>query len=126
MRRGVSILLVPAILVWLYGCATIVNHTQQQVFLQSDPPGATAIIDNVTRVQTPATIKLKRGKDHLVAFEKEHYEQASVVIDHEMSGWIWGNLAFGGLIGLAVDFTTGGAYKLEPDTVSVTLKPKKE
>jgi len=123
MRRGVSLLLVSAMAVWACGCATIINKTKQSVFLQSDPPGATAIIDSVTRVQTPASVKLKRGKDHYITFEREGYKQESVVIDHELSGWVWGNIVLGGLIGLAIDFTSGGAYKLEPDSISVTLKP---
>jgi hypothetical protein len=96
------------------------------VFLQTDPPGVTAIIDGVMRVQTPTSVKLKRGKDHFITFEKEGYEQANVTVDHELSGWVWGNIVLGGLIGLAIDFTSGGAYKLEPDAVSVTLKPLKE
>ncbi len=126
MRRGLSVLLVPAILLGLYGCATIINRTKQSVFLQSDPPGATAILDGLMRVQTPASVKLKRGKDHYITFEKEGYKQENVVIDHELSGWVWGNILVGGLIGLAVDFTSGGAYKLEPDSVMITLKPLNE
>ncbi len=124
MRRGLSLFLVPAVAsILLYGCATIMNRTKQTVFLQSDPPGATAIIDSATRVQTPASVKLKRGKDHTITFEKLGYETANVLIDHEMSGWVWGNILIGGLIGLVIDFGSGGAYKLDPDTVSVTLKP---
>jgi hypothetical protein len=33
------------------------------------------------------------------------------------SGWVWGNIAFGGLIGLGVDFISGGAYQLYPDNL---------
>jgi hypothetical protein len=40
-----------------------------------------------------------------------------------VSGWIWGNLAFGGLIGLAVDFGTGGGYQLSPESLSAPLQP---
>jgi len=123
MRRVMSVLLVPAVLGLLYGCGTIINRTKQSVFLQTDPPGVTAIVDGMRRVQTPTSVKLKRGKDHVIAFEKEGYAPTSVAIDHELSGWVWGNLILGGLIGLAIDFTSGGAYKLEPSTVSVTLKP---
>ena len=37
------------------------------------------------------------------------------------SGWVWGNLVFGGLPGLAVDAITGGLYKLEPTQVNASL-----
>ena len=125
MRKWLSVLLVPAILLWLYGCGTLINHTTQMIYLQSDPPGASAVIDGVTRVQTPVSVKLKRGKDHFVTFEKEGYEKENIVIDHELSGWVWGNVLIGGLIGVAIDFGTGGAYKLDPDNVKVSLKPLK-
>ena len=38
-----------------------------------------------------------------------------------MSGWVWGNLLFGGVIGLAVDAITGGLYKLSPAQLSAEL-----
>lgn len=121
MRRGV--VLGTALAVLLYGCGTVINRTKQTVYLQSDPPGATAIINGVTRVTTPASVKLKRGKDHHISFEREGYQPTTAMIDRELSGWVWGNLLLGGLIGLAIDFGSGGAYKLEPETVMVTLQP---
>jgi hypothetical protein len=33
------------------------------------------------------------------------------------SGWVWGNIVFGGLIGLVVDASTGAMYKLTPEQV---------
>lgn len=122
MRKGLSRLLVITVLM-AYGCATIIHRTKQTVFLQSDPPGATATIDGTITVQTPASLKLKRGKNHHITFEKDGYKEMSVVIDREVSGWVFGNLVLGGLIGLAVDFSDGAAYKLEPDSVTVTLEP---
>jgi hypothetical protein len=34
---------------------------------------------------------------------------------------VWGNIVFGGIIGLAVDAITGGLYKLAPEQVSAQL-----
>jgi len=123
IHRSGGIALVLAALLAVYGCATIINRTTQPVFLQSDPPGATATIDGTKQVQTPASLKLKRGKNHLITFEKAGYRSKTIAIDHELSGWVWGNVLLGGLIGLAIDFGSGGAYKLEPNTVMVTLEP---
>ena len=36
-------------------------------------------------------------------------------------GWVWGNILLGGLIGLVVDASTGGMYKIEPEQVQATL-----
>jgi len=38
-----------------------------------------------------------------------------------VSGWVWGNLAIGGLIGLAVDAISGGMYKLTPEQISASM-----
>jgi len=38
-----------------------------------------------------------------------------------VSGWVWGNLVIGGLVGLAVDAISGGLYKLTPDQMTATL-----
>ena len=38
-----------------------------------------------------------------------------------MSGWVVGNILFGGLIGLAIDAISGGMYKLSPAQVSAQL-----
>ena len=108
----------------LAGCATIVHRGgKQRVLINSVPPGATATIDGVIKIQTPGEVKLKRGKDHVVVIEKEGYQPGQTLIDREFSGWVIGNIAFGGLIGLAVDFGTGAAWNLEPETVTVTLTP---
>jgi hypothetical protein len=122
MRTALKRLCLGLAVVMLSSCATIINRTKQTVFLQTEPPGATAIIDGVQRVETPASIKLKRGKDHHITFEKSGYRNADVMVEKEISGWIWGNLILGGLIGLGIDFISGGAYKLEPETVHVTLQ----
>ncbi len=109
----------------LLGCATIIHQGGKQwVSVISTPAGATATIDGTTKIQTPGQVKLKRGKTHIVMVEKDGYEPAQAIIDHEFSGWVFGNILLGGLIGLAVDFGTGGAYNLEPDSVNMTLKPK--
>lgn len=39
-----------------------------------------------------------------------------------MSAWVFGNVIFGGVIGLAVDAITGGIYKLTPDQVQAELR----
>ncbi len=121
VRAGIAI----GVSIALAGCATIMHQgSKQWVAITSTPTGATATIDGITKVQTPGQVKLKRGKDHIIVIEKEGYEPAQALIDHEFSSWVFGNILLGGLIGLAVDYGTGGAYNLEPDTVSVTLTPK--
>jgi hypothetical protein len=39
-----------------------------------------------------------------------------------VSGWVWGNIVFGGLIGLAVDAISGGLYNLSPEQLNTELR----
>lgn len=42
-------------------------------------------------------------------------------INRMVSGWVAGNIVFGGLIGLAIDAASGGMYKLSPEQVDARL-----
>jgi len=105
------------------GCATIVHGRYQDIGIASTPSDANARLDSMT-VKTPSTLHLKRNQSYSVNIEKEGYESASATFTSHLSGWLWGNVLFGGLIGLLVDFITGGAKKLTPDNATVTLVKK--
>lgn len=112
--------------VLLSGCATIVNGTTQKIGVGSTPTGADVMIDNQQHIITPATIPLARDQSHSFVFKKEGYQDDSFVITSSTSGWIWGNVLLGGLVGGVVDFASGGARKLSQDSVHVTLAPLPE
>ena len=69
------------------------------------------------------TVKLKRGKTHVVEVKKEGYRTAKVTTDKAITGWFWGNLICGGIPGGAIDLISGSAYDVDPDNISVTLEP---
>ena len=52
------------------------------------------------------------------------YQPYETTVTHSVSGWVWGNIVIGGLIGLAVDAISGGLYKLTPEQVSATMLTK--
>ena len=106
------------------GCATIVHGTSTTVRINSIPQGATALVGGQT-VITPSTLNLKNNQTYNIVFKKDGYEDTYYTIDKQMSGWVWGNIALGGIIGLLIDNMTGGAYKLVPTDVNVTLTAKK-
>ena len=103
-------------------CATIVHGVNQPVNFNSQPGGATVIIDGNKLDQTPCLLELERKISHLVEISLDGYETKTIEIKKELSGWVAGNILLGGLIGLAVDAITGAMYKLEPDLVSVQLE----
>jgi len=106
----------------LSGCATIIHGTKQEVGISSTPTGATVMIDDNDVGVTPVVSKLTRKKNHVVKIQLAGYQPFETTLTHSVSGWVWGNLAFGGLIGLVVDASSGGIYKLTPEQVEGALQ----
>ncbi len=117
----------------LAGCATIFNGGTQAVSFQSAPEGATVTITNAAGEKvhsgvTPATVTLKRGagyfkpETYTVSLTKEGFAPKEIQITGSVGGWYFGNILFGGLIGmLAVDPVTGAMFNL-PETVNEKLE----
>ena len=105
----------------LASCASIIHGTHQDVGISSVPTGAAVTIDNVESGKTPFVANLTRKANHIVRVALPGYQPYDLTLTSSVSGWVWGNIAFGGLIGLAVDAIDGGMYKLTPEQLSVTL-----
>lgn len=105
----------------LIGCATIMHGTTQDVGFSSTPSGAAVTVDNTTRGKTPTVVKLSRKDNHIVKIELPGYQPFEATITRRVSGWVWGNIVFGGVIGLAVDAISGGLYKLTPEQIAASL-----
>jgi hypothetical protein len=118
------------------GCASIVHGGNRNISVATQPPGATAsvrksggnIMDVVAVEKTPCTISLdpKRsyfsGQSYTLRLELPGYQPTEVELTPKMSGWYWGNLVLGGLIGmLAVDPATGAMWNIAPDKIDRTL-----
>jgi len=106
----------------LVSCATIMHGTTQKIGISSAPTGASVTVDNKGMGKTPLFAELKRGDDHIVTIEMKGFEKAQLTLTKSVSGWVWGNIAFGGLIGLAVDAISGGLYNLSPEQLNAELR----
>jgi len=118
----------------LSGCASILGDSQNPVAITSEPAGASfEVRDSAGRMihsgTTPGTVTLKtgagyfKGADYSVLVKKDGFNPQTTTLTHSISGWYWGNILFGGLIGLfAVDPATGAMYKL-PEATNVALVP---
>lgn len=102
-------------------CASIIHGTRQDVGISSVPTGATVVIDNAQTGTTPFVAKLTRKDSHIVRITLPGYQPDDLTLTRGVSGWVWGNIVFGGLIGLAVDAIDGGMYKLTPQQLTATL-----
>ncbi len=114
-----------AVMIGNTSCCSIFNGSSQDVGISSNPAGATVTINGAYKGVTPLALDLKRSDNHLVTIEKEGYETFSQTLTKSTSGWVWGNIVFGGLIGLGVDAITGSINKLEPEQINAQMTPKK-
>lgn len=109
------------------GCGTIIHGTRQKISVSSVPSGAKVIVKGYHMATTPAVIELDRKESNIILrFEKEEYESVEVPLYRSVDGWVAGNCLFGGIIGLAIDFISGGAYKLSPSEINAVMAELKK
>lgn len=120
MRRTILLALAPLALLTA-GCASIMHGTKQDIGISSTPTNARVTVNNMPLGQTPLVAKLARGDNHIVKIELDGYQPFEATLTKKVSGWVWGNIVFGGLIGLAIDAMSGGLYVLTPEQLSAQL-----
>lgn len=120
---------------FLSGCASIVGQKIYTVTFDTDPsPAAMTIKDEGGAVlfngQSPHTMVVRSSNgyfsraEYMMSAKAEGYRANAMTVGATISGWYWGNIVFGGLIGwLIVDPLTGAMYKLEPRYV-LPLRPE--
>ena len=127
MRKRNVLLLLAAVMffVSMQGCASIVKGRNQEVTFKSEPDGATVTTGaGRTLGKTPMTILLeKQNAAQSITFEKEGYKSQTIAMTTTMSGWFFGNIVLGGLIGSTTDGVTGAANEYSPNQFYVTLVP---
>ncbi len=122
MRLFTSIIILSSFLLIYQGCGTIMQGTTQQVGISRSPTNANVTINGQDYGSTPMILDLKRKDSHMVRIQLDGYEPYETNITRKTSGWVWGNIVFGGLIGLAVDAAAGGMYKLTPEQIEAELR----
>ena len=108
---------------FLTGCCSIIHGTSQGIPVNSVPSGAKVFHNGIPAGTTPAVLELKRNAHHTIRVEKEGYSPYEESLTHSTSGWVWGNIFLGGLIGLAIDAVDGAIYNVEPQRIQATLLP---
>ncbi|MBA3237484.1 MAG: PEGA domain-containing protein [Parachlamydiaceae bacterium] len=106
----------------LTSCATIVHGTRQSIGISSNPSYASVWVDQIYMGNTPIIVDMSRKDNHIVRIELDGYQPYEVTFSRKVSGWVLGNLLFGGVIGLAVDAISGGIYCLTPEQVQAELR----
>ena len=118
-------------------CATIVTKSTYPLTVNSSPTNARITITNKRGVDifqgnTPAVVRLKAGNgffskaEYTLRISHSGYEDKLMPITFSLEGWYFGNILFGGILGLLiVDPATGAMWTIDLDNVSVILNPTK-
>jgi hypothetical protein len=122
---------VTGLCIGLTACCSIVSKSTYPVTISSNPPGANFTLKKANGLAmatgtTPATIMLNSSAGYfqpakyVVEFSRKGVTQ-SLPINATINGWYFGNILFGGLIGLLiVDPATGAMWRLD-DTAIATF-----
>jgi hypothetical protein len=128
--RGLAILFAISTPLALSACASIVDGNNQSLSVKTtasgnDLSGAQCELQNnkgVWYVNTPGSVTVHRSYDKLNVTCKETGYTANVVaVDSSTKGMAFGNILFGGLIGVGVDMSTGAAYDY-PALITVPMQ----
>lgn len=106
----------------LTSCATIIKGSKQEFNITSNPSEATVYVNENSIGKTPLTTKLARKETNTkIKLTMNGYKDVEIPLKREGNGWIWGNIVFGGLIGLIVDVSDGAMYQLTPKQINAEL-----
>lgn len=112
----------------LSACASTIGDTSQAVMVDTMPmPGASCTLENGRGAwhvpRTPgAAFVAKSYTDLVVTCRDGHGAAGRTVAPSEGDGAVLGNILLGGLIGLAVDMSSGAAYEY-PQHIMVEMVP---
>ena len=125
MKKLIVLGILIPLLFMITGCASIVSGRYQPVKVSSVPDEAKVRTDTGHSGVTPCTLNLERSQRHIITIMKEGYKRHQTTTKKTMNLWVFGNIIwglFGGLIGAAVDTSTGAACNIEPCDISVILE----
>ncbi len=115
-------------LLGLSACASIVSGTTQSVLVNTEPTQASCTLTRDGTViavlnPTPHSVKLEKSKNAVfIECSKDGFFDQSAVLDSSFQGMTFGNIIFGGIIGVGVDAASGAMNKY-PESITVLLSP---
>jgi len=104
-------------------CASIFKGSNADIRVNSNPSGATIMINNINKGTTPQTMSLARNQNYTLTFKKDGYKDVNfeVVKKFDVATTVVGNIFSWSLLGIVVDVATGAAYSLTPADVQANF-----
>ena len=112
------------------GCASITGSKSQPVSINAVCDGQPVVEASCTLmndkgswyVKTPGSVMIQKAYGDLAVDCKKGDAIASTKFQSSSNGGVWGNILAGGIIGYAVDASSGAGFDY-PSTMTVTLLP---
>jgi hypothetical protein len=109
------------------GCASVTRGTTDQVQILSEPVGAEVRTSMGHTCVTPCTLQFNRKDEFTVTASKPGYHTSEMPVSTRVAGagvaGLAGNVLLGGVIGMAVDASTGATLEHYPNPVMLNLVP---
>jgi hypothetical protein len=111
------------------GCSTIIEGTSQELYVNTNPAGASCKFMRegrqiATITPTPGAAFVQKTKyDITVVCDRDGFEQATYLNHSGAAGATFGNIILGGGVGWAIDSASGSDNKYD-SPVNLTMVPK--
>jgi len=107
----VSFVLVVVMAFVITGCASIVAGGPSVLNVNTVPKDVKVTIVGLGNGETlsqntPCIFTLNKNSDYKVTLEYQGYKSEEMVIRRGINGWFWGNILFGGIVGMVIDGVT--------------------
>lgn len=128
LRSGTTILILTAVAMAIASCANILHGKTEEISVESDPPGATVVLNNGMSGVTPFMIQVPRERDLVFHYSLDGYKPVDVFNDTNVeSKYIAGDWASMLLTGLPFawvsDVSSGAAHTHQQLVVTAQLQP---
>lgn len=124
MKLGLGIISVLTLAAFSTGCATIFKGKGEAVTFNSNPSGATVVVNGQPIGKTPTQVKLDSDKTQNIEIKKAGFESSHFVISNSVgAGWVILDV-LGGIVPVAIDFVTGSLYYLDRTEINASLDKK--
>ncbi len=127
------LLFIPVLM--LQSCAFMFSKNTWPVTINSTPEKSEFVIKDrndkeVSRGTTPATINLKssagffKRAKYAVTISNTGFAPTTIPVKAKLNGWYFGNLAYGGVIGMLIfDPISGNMFKIKDPLLNPALAP---
>ncbi len=123
MRFSIVIVVVLS-LVFMSACATMFNSRKSATIdIDCNVKDSTVRVDGAIVSTTPTRVQVDAVDESLITVEADGYAAESKQIERYISGWFWGNILLGGLIGMLVDSGSGGMWSVDDGEITFHLNP---